>query len=331
MGKRLRASVAVCALTVCLMLALTGCASSSTYQPELKSPEVSAPTIGEDGTLRVGVDAAKAPLAGMGMGSDKITGIDVDIAAAIADELGLKVSIVDVGSDPEDALATGKVDIVMGVNSSTSANGFWVSQEYLPTGVALFALSSSNASVPAAGSTPSIAAQVSSISAWAVDNEFGDDALTSTTDLDGAFSQLESGKVKYVAADAVIGLYAAHCAGLDVEVVALMAKPSGYCVGVASSNTELSTVVSEVLGNLSNDGIINVIEKRWMGSALDLSDVPLTAGVTAARTAAADANASDGTLSDANTAEGEEGSLGQESAGEGEQSVPLAQSSRSAA
>ena len=82
------------------------------------------------------------------MGSGKIIGIDVDIAAALADELGLKLSVVDVGSDPAGALANGTVDVVLGIDDSASDGDFWRSASYLPTGIALFALTPTRAFPP---------------------------------------------------------------------------------------------------------------------------------------------------------------------------------------
>ena len=105
MRKRSFVAVAFAALLAVGLFGLAGCTGSGTYQPELKSAEVAPPVIGEEGTLRVGVNTENPPLAGMGSG--KIIGIDVDIAAALADELGLKLSVVDVGSDPAGALANG--------------------------------------------------------------------------------------------------------------------------------------------------------------------------------------------------------------------------------
>ncbi|MCI8469228.1 MAG: amino acid ABC transporter substrate-binding protein [Eggerthellaceae bacterium] len=274
MGIRTRAIVALGAALACLALVLGGC-SSSNYQPELKEPVVAAPTIGQDGTLRVGVDTTNPPLAGMG--TDKIIGIDVDIAAAMADQLGLKLSIVDVGSDPETALAEGKVDIVMGIDQSEAGGDFWLSEAYLPTGVAAFA-SSPDAAVPVAGTDVKFAAQISSKSAWAVTNEFGEAALTSTTNLTDAFEDLATGTDGYVAADAIIGYYAAHGQDIDVSIVAMLLAPSGYCVGVAKDNTELQALVTETVGSLTNGRVIDYIERKWLGTALDLSSVPQTAG-----------------------------------------------------
>ena len=277
MGKRIRAIAALATAMACLALVLGGC-SSSNYQPALKDPTVASPAIGQAGTPRVGVDTANPPLAGMG--SDKIIGIDVDIAAALADRLGLKLSIVDVGSDPEGALAEGKVDLVMGIDQSEGGD-FWLSSAYLPTGVAAFA-TSPDAGVPTAGGSAKFAAQISSKSAWAVTNEFGESALTSTTNLTDAFADLTSGSDSYVAADAIIGYYAAHGQGVDVSIVAMLLAPSGYCIGVSNDNAELQAAVTQAVTDLTSGGVIDVIERKWLGTSLDLSAVPQTAGAPAA-------------------------------------------------
>ena len=283
MGKRLRSLVAVSAAAFVMAFVLSGCSSiegllnKTPYEPQGKDPVVVAPTIGEDGVLRVGVDTSNPPLAGMN-NSGKIIGIDVDFAAALADEFGLKVSIVDVGSDPAGALKEGKVDIVMGVDKADAGEGFWTSESYLPTGIALFSLEE-GAAVPVAGDGSTFAAQISSKSAWAITNEFGDDVLTSSTTLQDAFTSLSNGEVKYVAADAVVGLYAARSENVDVYISAMLMAPSGYCVGVSNDNTELQKLVGEAVEKLTGNGIVDIIEMKWLGKTVDLSNVKLTAGV----------------------------------------------------
>lgn len=282
-GKRLRSLVAVSAVALVMAFVLSGCSSiegfvnKTTYEPQGKDSVVVAPTIGEDGVLRVGVDTSNPPLAGMNS-SGKIIGIDVDLAAALADEFGLKVSIVDVGSDPAGALEEGKVDIVMGVDKADASDDFWMSDAYLPTGIALFSLEE-GAAVPTAGDGSTFAAQISSKSAWAITNEFGDDVLVSSTTLNDAFASLSAGEVDYVAADAVVGLYAARTQNLDVYISAMLLAPSGYCIGVSADNAELQNLVGEAVKNLSGNGVIGVIEMKWLGKSVDLSDVKLTAGV----------------------------------------------------
>ena len=94
---------------------MVGCAPTD-YSPSLKDAKLSSPSILEDGKLKVGVDFGNPPFAG---DTAKSSGIDIDIAAAIADELGLNVEYVDVGSSPELALENNKVDMVMGMSKST--------------------------------------------------------------------------------------------------------------------------------------------------------------------------------------------------------------------
>lgn len=279
--KRMKALVC-CAAAACLAMVLAGCSSQQSYTPPEKSATVSSPAIGKSGTLRVGVNAGSPPLAGSPSSSSKIVGIDVDVAAALADQLGLKLEIVDVGTDPEAALKEGKVDVAMGIGSEIEVS-FWRSPAYLPKGVALFS-TSANATVPTKASSPKIAAQVSSTSSWQVTNEFGQDALVSENDLKSAFAALADGSAQYVAADAVIGMYAAHSGGYDAQIVALMQQPGGYCVGVLEANTELQAAVKDALAALTDGGIVSVIEKKWLGADIDASSLPLTTGASSAKT-----------------------------------------------
>lgn len=263
---------ALAAMTaVALACALGGCASQEEYVPPLGDPQISPPAIGQADTLRVGVNTEKSPLAGRG--SEKIIGIDVDIAAALADQLGLKVEIQDVGTDADKALEEGTVDIVMGQETVEEDDGIWHSPQYLPTGVVLFAKEGSNAAVPTGAVTPKIAAQISSKSAWAVTNAFGEDALVSTNDLATAFSDLSSGNVDYVASDAVIGMYAANLQDVPVQIVCLLDTASGYCVGVKSDNTELQEAIQNALQTITGNGVVSVIEDKWLGGAISLDGI----------------------------------------------------------
>ena len=280
--KRFKNSVARVVAVVCaaaLALFVVGC-SQETYTPSSGEAVVSSPTIGEDGVLRVGVDSSSAPLAGQSTTTGNIVGIDVDIAAALADELGLKVEIVDVGDDAATALSEGTVDIVLGVEVSNTSETYWLSDTYLDTAVALFALASASSEVPSNVSTLTVAAQVSSQSAWAVTNVLDQAVLSTTTSLEDAFTALGEAKVSYVASDAIIGTFAAYSIDLDVQIVALLEEASGYCVAVLSTNTDLQSAISEALETISSNGTISLIEKKWLGTTVDLSATSVIDGST---------------------------------------------------
>ena len=312
-----KALLAAALLAAAASLACLGGCSGGGYTPPTPTPTLASPTIGQDGVLRVGVNSDTAPLAGKPSGSDRVIGIDVDMAAALADRFGLKLEIIDVGSDLESALAGGTVDIVMGVDRSDS-HSFWVSDSYLPTAVALFGLASET-EVPASDAAIKVAAQASSKSAWAVTNEFANAELTSTDDLRSALDDLQMGAVQYAAADAIIGTYAIHSAGMDAHIVALMQQPGGYGVGVSDGNAELKQAVSDAVVALNGNGVGGVIQSKWLGSALDFTNVPLTA--LAASSIPTDTQGDEGSGDEGSSEEGsgEEGS-GEEGGTEGDAS-----------
>lgn len=274
--KRWKIATLTCVVVACLSLALTGCQTQQ-YKPADKNPVVGSSALVKEGTLRVGVNAASAPLAGQTSSSSRIVGMDVDAAAYVADELGLNIEIVDIGTDPASALKDKKVDIVMGVDLADDDAGFWRSKAYLDTGVVLFAPSTEN-SIPTIDSKPKIAAQASSKSAWRVTHLFGNDSLVAENDLKAAFETLKNQTARYVAADAVIGTYVSFSNSYDDKIVALMQDPSGYCVGVADTNTELQNAVSESLNKLVNGGMMGVIEAKWLGQSLNLKDITIIKG-----------------------------------------------------
>lgn len=271
------ARMALCVVAaLSMVLALAGC-SAPAYTPPTKTAVVDTPTIGMTKMLRVGVNTSSTPFAYQVSG--RIVGLDVDLSAALADEMGLDLQIIDVGSDPEGAMKSGEVDIVMGLDSSDSGLSCWLSDPYVQTSVALFA-QSSNSKVPTSSSSPTIAAQSSSMSAWEVSNQFGDSAVASAASLDAAFASLAEGKADYVAADAVIGSYVAATSSLDVHMVALMKPISGYCIGVSQTNAALQDAIADALDAISGNGMLRVVERKWLGETLDLSSLPLTAGAS---------------------------------------------------
>lgn len=264
----------VCALAcaLALVMGLTGCGASEEYKPKTLEPTVSTPVIGVDGTLRVGVDADGGAPFVIAPEEGDLTGLDIDFAAALANQLGLKLEVVDITTDAATALEAGEVDVVMGMTEADASDSIWVSEPYVQTGVVLFS-GSEDAEVPAQDSNPLIAVQSSSTSAWAVENAFGDSSVVPSGDLMSAFSSIETDEADYVAADAVIGTYAALYQNVDVTPIALLGATSGYSIGVSASNADLQTAVSEALVAATDNGVLSVVSSKWLGEALDFASL----------------------------------------------------------
>ena len=299
--KRLRIGVLLCAVVACASLLLAGCQSQE-YKPEAKDPTVSSANLVTPGTLTVGVNSASVPLAGQ-TGSG-IVGIDADVAAYLADQMGLKVALVDVGNDPATALNDKKVDIVLGVEATDIDDGYWKSAAYLQTGVALFGTASESA-VPTVDSKPQIAAQSSSKSSWRVTNLFGDGSLIEQEDLKSVFDALNKGSARYAAADAVIGTYVADTGNYDDKIIALLQEPSGYCAAVAESNTEMQGAVTSAIDKMVNGGMMNVIQTKWLGTTLSLDDVTVVKAATAPKDKSKEAPPADDNPGEGEPGEGE--------------------------
>ena len=268
--KRRMGMTVVFAFVACMMIALSGCSESYDPSASLKSSTVDASALKEAGTLHVGVDASTYPLAGQSNGN--MSGMNVDIAAAIAEELGLKVDFVDVGTDGAKAVSDGEVDIAMGIESGSSSS-CWTSKSYAPSCIVLFSLDE-GAGLPKKSDSLKIATQTSSLAAYLVKQQYESGAVVTEDDLKTVFQDLTDGKVSYVGADAIVGSYMLNKLGIDAHIVGTLQDPAGYCIGVASKNDTLQSAVKQALETIQGNGVFDTIMKRWTGAPVDLDGVP---------------------------------------------------------
>ena len=276
-----RVSILVLSLALALgaMVSLSGCSSSS-YTPELGEQVVDDSALNSSGTLRVGVNASNSPYATESSGS--IVGIDVDIAAALADELGLELEIVDVGTATDTAFARESVDIVMGVEEESSE--YWLSDPYMNSGVTLFSLTE-GAEAPTSSGSFTIAAQSSSMSAWEVTDMYGEECLENATDPTAAFEMLNDGTVNYVAVDSTIGQYVIHSSDIEAYPIALLEEVTPLCVAIENDNTELQEAVANALVTIVDGGVVDIIEGKWIGGEIDITTLQV---ITASSSSSSD-------------------------------------------
>jgi len=271
--KRFRSLVAASMATILLVasFALTGCLGATGSKEVTLTPTVDTPTIIQSGVLKVGVDTTRAPFAGQSKGN--IIGVDVDLAAAVAEQLGLKLELVDIaGETADDLLASGTVDVVMDIEKGgvESTQAVQVGP-YLVDGPALFMVQLSD-TIPdidlatLAGAT--VAAQENSLSAWQVEQVAPDSTIISVPALEEAFNQLSDGKVTYVAADAVVGAFLAtkDVAYENISCVKMLGDSLGVYLGVAPGNTALADALTEALRTVRDGGVLDVVVTKWLGS-----------------------------------------------------------------
>ncbi|MDO9557587.1 MAG: transporter substrate-binding domain-containing protein [Coriobacteriia bacterium] len=260
-------------LVIIAAIAVSGCAKQA-EEPAIE-PTVAPPVIGEAGVLRAGVDLSYPPFAGEDGGVE--AGLDVDIVAAIAERLGLKLELVDIGpGGAAAALEAGDVDIALGALPITDAvlADVAFAGSYLVDGPAFFSFETS-ASADSSATAPvvdaaalggqRVGAQQGSVAFWSLEGEYGEGFVTGFTSLADALEALAAGEIDVVAGDAAIAAYLAR----DYPGVVYAGQyGSGLPLGVAIAKdaTELETAVRETLDALAAEGVLDTIKAKWLGT-----------------------------------------------------------------
>ena len=262
---------------LCVVAMLSSCSSlnlGAVYAPPLKEATVAENLLIEPGVLKVGLDTTNnSPYAGNI--NSEIIGMDVDIAALIANELGLKIEYVEIDTAAKLPIGDSKVDVVIGVNKDViSDSNFWYSDPYIQNGACLFAADPS-AVVPKKGDGSKFAAQTSSASAWKVSSTFGADSLVSTSSLNESFEMLATGEAKYIASDIIVGSYAVHSNEYQASPIAMLEEPTALTLAADIKNTDLCIALSDVIKKIQSNGFLDLIVNKWLGEAPDPSKYPV--------------------------------------------------------
>jgi polar amino acid transport system substrate-binding protein len=289
------------ACTFAMVLCMTGCDGLPQLAPSQSSNDLPAQTVDDSdlitpGTLTIGLDYSNAPFAGESEG--RVVGIDADVGAALAQELGLKAEFVDVGTGGgPNAVATKQCDVFLSFDRADSTDSIAAyAGTYMYDAASLFTISSnssSNASYTDANGKK-IAAQKSRSTAELVRGIYGDSSLVEEDTLVKAFSDLEDGSVQYVAAGGVVGSYIATSYE-DIEYYCPLESAHEIGAGVSSDNTTLRSKVSSALSTLSQNGTIDVIISRWIGQPLNLNSSSVPTPSAAATTTGTDETSSTST------------------------------------
>jgi len=254
------------------VLAVAGCAKEA-EEPTVE-PKIAPPVIADAGVLRAGVDLSYPPFAGVDSGVE--AGLDVDIAAAIAERLGLTLQLVDVGADGAAAIEADDVDIALGALPITEAvlANVTFAGSYLVDGAASFSYEESSTGDVDGGitvlSSQKVGAQRGSAGYWQLESEYGEGFTVAYDTLREAFDALVAGEVDVVIGDAAVGAYLAR----DYQGVVYTGQfGPGTPVGVALAKdaTELEEVIRETLDALVAEGVLDTIKTKWLGSLPSLS------------------------------------------------------------
>ena len=278
---------------IVLMFALAAMAACTpAAQETVVEPKLAPPAIATAGVLVAGVDFDVPPYAGKDDG--RKAGLDIDVAAALAEQLGLSLETVQVApSQAATALADGTADIVFSMPlDEASVLGATIVGTYVSSGPAFFVASDDASGSPEAsasaqtsdGTDPVVPAELLTISSlgslkvgaqqdsasfWLLDYELGEGAVEAYPTIRAAFDALAAGQIDVVASDALVGAYIAR----DFTGVRFAGQPTQATllgVGAAVDNTELADMVRVALDKLAADGVLDAIRAKWVGELPEL-------------------------------------------------------------
>lgn len=249
-------------------------------------PQVSASALKEAGCLTVGIKTSgQLPMSSSD--SDVYQGLDIDLAACIADRLGLKVRYVPI-DDAASALAD-TCDIVMDMVAG-EADGVTVVGSYAETGYAFFGKNVSGTVSADQISGKRIAVQMGSGAQAELGNAGIDVVLAYATTVNECFHMLEAGEADYAFCGAYQGAYLSRYIG-KVSFAGSVGTISAIGIGVGSGSQELASAVQNALTGAEGDGTYDLIRAQWLGGMAHLSAATEVLGLA---DASQDASAQDG-------------------------------------
>lgn len=231
------------------------------------TPVVSGSALREEGKLVVGIPVAQTvPFSTVSDEGERV-GLSVNMAHALADELGIpSVSFVTV-SDAESALADA-CDVVIGVEPDDVTDAT-VLGPFAQSATGVFTRGEVSAPIDASALRgASLGVQEGSVSAAALSNYELNASRVGFTSLNEAFDALESGAVDYVVCDAYSGAYLA-AAYADISLAGTLGDPT--VVGVAVGNPELVDAVQAALETIQTSGLGAVARASWVGDFPELT------------------------------------------------------------
>lgn len=279
-------------LTAALGLALTACSAnpltvlkagitSPTIDEAAKARQVSvadrpsAPVIKQDGVLTVGLPStSSAPMLVTGTGGG-LDGFDVDVAYAIAEQLGLSASFVTVG---DGAASANDCDVVMSARAD-SAGDLTVVGSYAESATAFFHKGAETTVTSQDLAGKRVGVQGGSASQQLLKRTDLSVSVQEFENLNAAFEALEAGQVDYVLCDALSGAYL-QGGYSDLSFAGTLDVPSAVGVGVSSANAELQTYVKGAVDKVTSGGVAEVLRSKWLGGMCSLTDTTKVSGVT---------------------------------------------------
>ena len=246
------------------LLALAACGNTSGTANSAAEADGALQEIKDSGKLVVGTCADYPPYEWhlIKDGKDEIIGFDIDIAQAIADELGVELEIKDMDFDGLiPALSTGKIDMIIAGMNPTDERKQSVdfTDIYYTQKDALVIKSEDAENIQSENDLKkaSLATQKATIQETYLLENFPDAALQSVPKWNTAILYLVTGKADAVLmVETVAKQYVEQNEGLEIAGFDVASTPNESAIAVAKDNKDFLDAVNDILDEMKESGQI---------------------------------------------------------------------------
>lgn len=259
-------------LTVMIMVlgcfAMTGCGGGD----EGSGDDNSWAYIEEKGELVVGLDDTFAPM-GFRDEAGNLVGFDIDLANAVGEELGVKVTFQPINWDSKEMeLESKNIDCIWNGMSATPERmeSMSLSYKYLNNKIVVMALDE-NVKVTKAEDLANynIGTQADSAALETMKSDAGWDSfaenVTEYKTYDQALMDMQAGRIDCIVVDQVLGEYKNSKLQEKMIVCDYNFGDDYYAIGFRAGETELTNKVNDAIKALIDDGTAAEISNSWFG------------------------------------------------------------------
>jgi His/Glu/Gln/Arg/opine family amino acid ABC transporter permease subunit len=232
-----------------------------------QAPPSALARVRASGVLRVGIDATYPPF-GIAEGGD-FSGFDVDIARAVARELGVRAEFINASFDGVfPALQNGTFDAIVSAVTITPERQqtLLFSEPYIDAGQGLAVRADS----PIAGvddlAGRTVGVQINTTAQFAMEARPGV-TLAKYNTIDLALLDLRNGRIDAVASDAPVLRYMTRLSFRDLKSVGRDYTAEQFGIVLAQGADDLRRAVNAALFRVQDGGEYQRIHTRWFGEA----------------------------------------------------------------
>jgi ABC-type amino acid transport substrate-binding protein len=274
-ARRITALLLALAMVVAVV-AIAGCGGTKTATTTTTEKPVSNGKLVKEGVLTVGSDTAFPPFESMN--GSVAEGFDVDLANALAKEMGLTVNFT---SQTFDTLipqlkAGGTFDVIMSGMTITAdrEKEITFSTPYIDSNQSIAVVTGKFPKVDgndAAAINTEFTGKIIGVQsgttgqAWATENIKGAKQIVPFSDTLSAFSALNAGKVDAVVNDLPVSAYLVNTSYKGNELISEIPTGEQYGIGIASDNTDLIAAINAAFDKVKASGEYNKIYQKWFG------------------------------------------------------------------